>query len=76
MQFQLHCEGCPDGPVGSGDSSLGPGDAWMCTQCYYEHPDPVTDPFYQDQVKTLMYCCAAILVFVSFHSMRASRTRC
>ncbi|GFZ43303.1 LOW QUALITY PROTEIN: Putative cation exchanger [Saitozyma sp. JCM 24511] len=61
--FQLHCEGCPDGPVGAGDSSLGPGDAWMCTQCYYEHPDPVTDPFYQDQVKTLMYCCAAILVF-------------
>lgn len=40
-------------------------DSWKCSQCYYEHPDPVDDPFYQDQVKTLMYCCAGILLFVS-----------
>lgn len=40
-------------------------DSWQCNQCYYEHPDPVDDPFYQDQVKTLMYCCAGILLFVS-----------
>lgn len=38
---------------------------WQCDRCYYEHPDPATDPFYQDQVKGLMYFCAVILVFVS-----------
>lgn len=43
----------------------GPDTAWKCTQCYYEHPDPVNDPFYQDQIKTLMYGCAAILLLVS-----------
>lgn len=38
---------------------------WQCDRCYYEHPDPATDPFYQDQVKGLMYFCAVILVVVS-----------
>lgn len=37
----------------------------MCDHCYYEHPDPERDPFYQENVKTLMYACAAILLFVS-----------
>jgi len=38
---------------------------WKCKHCYYSLPDPVTDPFYQDTVKPLMYFCASILVFVS-----------
>ena len=59
--FELHCEGCPKDKGGI----VHPQDAWKCNTCYYEHPDPATDDFYQDQVKTLMYLCAAILVFVS-----------
>lgn len=59
-KFELHCDGCPDGP-----GIPGPQDAWQCTSCYYEHPDPASDSFYQDQVKTLMYACAGILLFVS-----------
>ncbi|KAK8865678.1 calcium/proton exchanger [Kwoniella newhampshirensis] len=66
--FELHCEGCPE--PRQDDTGLSPlpnalraGDAWMCDHCYYEHPNPENDPFYQDNVKTLMYCCAAILLF-------------
>ena len=36
----------------------------MCDRCYYKHPDPVSDPFYQSTVKNLMYFCAAVLLFV------------
>ncbi|CAK5284348.1 unnamed protein product [Mycena citricolor] len=36
---------------------------WVCDSCYYKHPDPVDDPFYQSTVKSLMYFCAAILLF-------------
>ena len=57
LQFQLICEGCPhDGPKG--------GAPWTCKHCYYEHPDPVGDPFYQSTVKKLMFFCATILLFV------------
>ena len=38
---------------------------WVCDHCYYKHPDPVEDPFYQSTVKNLMYLCAVILLFVS-----------
>ncbi|KAJ7857756.1 hypothetical protein B0H13DRAFT_2237668 [Mycena leptocephala] len=55
-QFQLICTGCPSGPR-TGDMP------WICDSCYYKHPDPVDDPFYQSTVKSLMYFCAAILVF-------------
>ncbi|KAL7423680.1 hypothetical protein Q5752_001262 [Cryptotrichosporon argae] len=58
--FELHCEGCPE------PRTLGPlnaRDAWMCDHCYYEHPDPANDLFYQEKVKTLMYACAGILLF-------------
>ncbi|WVQ85360.1 calcium/proton exchanger [Cryptococcus sp. DSM 104549] len=74
--FELHCEGCPEPRAGvppttspapwmdmSGGLGLKPDDLWICDHCYYEHPDPEKDPFYQDSVKTLMYCCAAILLF-------------
>ncbi|WWD18141.1 calcium/proton exchanger [Kwoniella shandongensis] len=66
--FELHCEGCPDPTQDSpGMSPLPNGlhtnDAWMCNHCHYEHPNPEIDPFYQENVKTLMYCCAAILLF-------------
>ncbi|KAJ7695701.1 hypothetical protein B0H17DRAFT_1055263 [Mycena rosella] len=54
--FQLICTGCPSGPR-TGDMP------WICDSCYYKHPDPVDDPFYQSTVKSLMYFCAAILVF-------------
>ena len=40
----------------------------MCDHCYYEHPDPANDAFYQDSVKTLMYACAVILLLVSQYS--------
>ena len=53
------CSGCPSLPGGPGDAP------WICDHCYYKHPDPVDDPFYQSTVKTLMYFCAAILLFVS-----------
>ncbi|WVN85581.1 calcium/proton exchanger [Cryptococcus depauperatus CBS 7841] len=62
--FELHCNGCPDNSVSSTDSMmLKPDNTWACKQCYYKHPDPEKDPFYQENVKTLMYGCAAILVF-------------
>lgn len=54
--FQLICSGCPDGST-HGSSE------WRCDQCYYQHPDPVEDPFYQSTVKSLMYFCAVILLF-------------
>ncbi|KAG2152988.1 Sodium/calcium exchanger protein-domain-containing protein [Suillus bovinus] len=53
--FQLICSGCPDGSHRSSE--------WKCDQCYYQHPDPVEDPFYQSTVKSLMYFCAVILLF-------------
>ncbi|KAJ7644329.1 hypothetical protein FB45DRAFT_1115394 [Roridomyces roridus] len=54
--FQLICTGCPTGPRTRDQP-------WVCDACYYKHPDPVKDPFYQSTVKSLMYFCAAILVF-------------
>lgn len=39
-------------------------ESWKCTNCRYEHPEPTSDPFYQEKVKTLMYCCAVILLLV------------
>ncbi|PCH40171.1 hypothetical protein WOLCODRAFT_116813 [Wolfiporia cocos MD-104 SS10] len=50
--FQLICDGCP---------STG-ADPWTCQHCYYKHPDPVDDPFYQSTVKDLMYFCAVVLL--------------
>ncbi|EJC97966.1 uncharacterized protein FOMMEDRAFT_162309 [Fomitiporia mediterranea MF3/22] len=56
--FELICDGCP----GPDKRSLVEKVPWNCTHCYYEHPDPVHDHFYQTTVKTLMYFCAAILL--------------
>lgn len=53
--FQLVCTGCPQGGRGLSD--------WRCDRCFYQHPDPVDDPFYQSTVKSLMYCCAVVLLF-------------
>ncbi|KAF8908997.1 hypothetical protein CPB84DRAFT_117339 [Gymnopilus junonius] len=55
--FQLVCSGCPSSPGHPQDAP------WICDHCYYKHPDPVDDPFYQSTVKSLMYFCAAILLF-------------
>ncbi|KAI6140574.1 hypothetical protein BKA82DRAFT_4149105 [Pisolithus tinctorius] len=55
--FQLICTGCPDGPRRKGTPD------WKCDHCYYQHPDPATDPFYQSTVKSLMYLCAVVLLF-------------
>ncbi|KAF5338954.1 hypothetical protein D9611_008688 [Ephemerocybe angulata] len=54
--FQLVCSGCPSTPSQGGTP-------WICDHCYYKHPDPVDDPFYQSSVKNLMYFCAGILLF-------------
>ncbi|TFK91973.1 hypothetical protein K466DRAFT_481611 [Polyporus arcularius HHB13444] len=56
--FELICDGCPD--LASFSSLTRP---WVCQHCYYKHPDPVDDPFYQSTVKSLMYFCAVILLF-------------
>ncbi|KAA1480009.1 hypothetical protein DENSPDRAFT_846424 [Dentipellis sp. KUC8613] len=53
--FELVCKGCPESK-----SSKAP---WMCQHCSYKHPNPVDDPFYQSTVKSLMYFCAAVLLF-------------
>ncbi|KAL4064853.1 hypothetical protein V8B97DRAFT_1875626 [Scleroderma yunnanense] len=53
--FQLVCTGCPGGRRGLPD--------WRCDRCFYQHPDPVEDPFYQSTVKSLMYFCAVVLLF-------------
>lgn len=69
--FQIHCEGCPEPDNGNKTTSAAPNLAkpfdksWECDRCYYTHPEPTTDPFYQSQVKTLMYACAFILLLVS-----------
>ncbi|KAH8114588.1 hypothetical protein DFH11DRAFT_1591982 [Phellopilus nigrolimitatus] len=56
--FELICDGCP------AVNSPSPGKVpWSCSHCYYEHPDPIHDDFYQSTVKSLMYFCAAILLF-------------
>ncbi|GAC98106.1 membrane transporter [Pseudozyma hubeiensis SY62] len=52
--FQLTCEGCPTGNV--------PGDTWSCRRCFYEHVPPATDPFFQQNVRGLMYTCTVVLV--------------
>ena len=59
LQFELICDGCP---TWDGSSLTKP---WVCQHCYYKHPDPVDDPFYQSTVKSLMFFCAVILLFVS-----------
>lgn len=53
--FQLVCTGCPAHTPRRG--------TWECQQCYYAHPEPYTDPFYQSTVKYLVIYCAAILLF-------------
>ncbi|RXW24468.1 hypothetical protein EST38_g1371 [Candolleomyces aberdarensis] len=55
--FQLVCSGCPSTPNQGGNAP------WICDHCYYKHPDPVDDPFYQSSVKNLMFFCAGILLF-------------
>ncbi|MCO5598584.1 hypothetical protein L7F22_052681 [Adiantum nelumboides] len=52
--FQLTCKGCPADTL--------PGEAWTCKRCFYEHVPPATDPFYQENVKGLMYTCTVVLV--------------
>ncbi|KAL8276252.1 hypothetical protein RQP46_011326 [Phenoliferia psychrophenolica] len=51
--FQLTCTGCDPDPSGTTTS---------CRTCYYEHVDPVDDPFYKTSVRLLSFWCAGILV--------------
>lgn len=60
--FQIRCKGCPT-PGQNG--MIDPSDQWKCDHCWYQHPEPTSDPFYQNNVKTLMYICAGILLLVS-----------
>ncbi|TFK20001.1 hypothetical protein FA15DRAFT_647640 [Coprinopsis marcescibilis] len=55
--FQLVCSGCPSTPSSPGNAP------WICDHCYYKHPDPVDDPFYQSTVKNLMFFCTGVLLF-------------
>lgn len=79
--FQLRCKGCPE----PGGGKIDPADQWKCDQCWYQHPNPISDPFYQDSVKILMYICAAILLLVrpsmkriadNSHTSSACGSRC
>ncbi|EAU85949.2 hypothetical protein CC1G_02972 [Coprinopsis cinerea okayama7 len=54
--FQLVCSGCPSTPTNPGNAP------WICDHCYYKHPDPVDDPFYQSTVKNLMFFCTGVLL--------------
>ncbi|ELU42801.1 calcium permease [Rhizoctonia solani AG-1 IA] len=54
------CDGCPTTLPGETLPTDAP---WACNHCRYEHPDPTSDPFYQSTVKSLMYFCAAVLLF-------------
>ncbi|TBU24061.1 hypothetical protein BD309DRAFT_1077685 [Dichomitus squalens] len=54
--FELICDGCSSH---DGSSLTKP---WVCQHCYYKHPDPVDDPFYQSTVKSLMFFCAVVLL--------------
>lgn len=53
--FQLECDACPP-------QVSAPGDSWMCKRCTYEHMPPMKDPFFQTNVKGLIYACTGILV--------------
>ncbi|OBZ68774.1 Low affinity vacuolar monovalent cation/H(+) antiporter [Grifola frondosa] len=57
--FELICDGCPSH---SNDTGFFKSQPWVCKHCYYKHPDPVDDPFYQSTVKSLMYFCAVVLL--------------
>lgn len=52
--FELTCEDCPPGTE--------MGESWKCGRCHYEDVDPIDDPFYQSNVKPLMYFCAIVLL--------------
>ncbi|KAI9058458.1 hypothetical protein FKP32DRAFT_1614893 [Trametes sanguinea] len=54
--FELVCDECPSHDISSLTKP------WVCQHCYYKHPDPVDDPFYQSTVKSLMFFCAVILL--------------
>ncbi|KAI8878279.1 hypothetical protein K501DRAFT_228679, partial [Backusella circina FSU 941] len=51
--FELRCVGCPESPDVNGSIA--------CSRCYYDQLDPSHDPVYQNNVKPLMWLCAAIL---------------
>ncbi|CAD6585351.1 MAG: hypothetical protein CYPHOPRED_003058, partial [Cyphobasidiales sp. Tagirdzhanova-0007] len=51
--FQLTCADCPPNSTP---------DEFACQRCFYEHVDPVDDPFYRIHVRGLSYYCAVILV--------------
>ncbi|KAI9315751.1 Sodium/calcium exchanger protein-domain-containing protein [Dichotomocladium elegans] len=50
--FELRCNGCSD---------MVKGDSITCSRCHYDQMNPINDPVYQNNVKPLMYFCAAIL---------------
>ena len=54
-QFELLCTGCPE------DTNL-VSDSYQCQQCSYRHVPPFKDPFFQTNVKPLIYTCAFLLI--------------
>ncbi|KAI7876280.1 hypothetical protein K492DRAFT_210460 [Lichtheimia hyalospora FSU 10163] len=51
--FEIRCTGCPDTVGGTGSIA--------CSRCYSDQMNPTIDPVYQNNVKPLMWFCAAIL---------------
>ena len=54
-KFELDCSGCPDDVTDVKDR-------FRCEKCSYEHISPLADPFFQTNVKGLIYACAVILL--------------
>lgn len=54
-QFELLCTGCPDDTKTVSES-------YRCQQCSYRHVPPFKDPFFQTNVKPLIYTCAFLLM--------------
>ncbi|WFD25911.1 hypothetical protein MNAN1_000880 [Malassezia nana] len=54
-QFELLCRGCPH-------DFKSPSDSYQCQQCSYRHVPPFQDPFFQTNVKPLIYTCAFLLM--------------
>ncbi|KZT40608.1 hypothetical protein SISSUDRAFT_1018596 [Sistotremastrum suecicum HHB10207 ss-3] len=62
--FQLVCDGCPTGfPNDVFQPNSTANSPWVCKHCYYEHPNILEDPFFQNTVEKFMYMCAVVLVF-------------
>ncbi|KOS15168.1 membrane transporter [Malassezia pachydermatis] len=54
-KFEMACSGCPNDVNSAADS-------WKCDQCSFQRMSPLDDPFFQTNVKGLVYACAVVLL--------------